>query len=140
MIRDYMYFCVLFVSLSVMGCSIIDNDTNDEPEELILGNWYQTGYTIDGEYKDWPADDQRMYDYHSNGNISVFKYDGRELTFKSTITYTLGDNDIEIAGENGTHLYKIIKLNENEFIFEREFDIYGEGNLSKVGYLHERRY
>lgn len=131
---------VLFVSLCVSGCSIIDNDTNKEPEELILGNWYQIGYSIDGEYSDWEDEDIRMFDYQDDGEISVFYYNGGDLTFKSNITYILNDDTIEIFGENDTYLYEIIKLDEGEYIFEREFDVYGEGNLSKVKYHHERRY
>ncbi len=81
-----------------------------------------------------------MYEYQDDGEISVFYYNSGELTFRSTITYILNDDTIEISGENGTHLYKIIKLDEGEYIFEREYDVYGEGNLSKVEYHHERRY
>ena len=134
------YAIMLFVSLTVMGCSIIDNEASDEPEDLILGNWYQIGYSIDGVYSDWSNEDLRMYDYQDDGEISVFYYNGGELTFRGTITYILNDDTIEISGENGNHLYKIIKLDEGKFIFEREYDVYGEGNISKVGYYHERRY
>lgn len=134
------YVFILLISISVISCSLIDNDTNDDPEELILGNWYQFGYSIDGEYKDWENEDIRMYDYQADGEISVFNYNGGELTYRSTITYILNDNTIEISGENGTYLYEIKKLDEDEFIFEREYDVYGEGDHSKVEYYHERRY
>lgn len=131
---------VLFLSLWAESCSIIDKDSNKDPEELILGNWYQIGYSIDGEYSDYEDEDIRMYDYQDDGEISVFYYNGGDLTFRSNISYILNDGTIEIFGENGTYLYEIIKLDEGEYIFEREFDVYGEGNHSKVKYHHERRY
>lgn len=133
-------FVAIVIGISITSCDLIEENLNQKPEELILGNWYSTGYTIDGEFFEWPDEDLRMYDYQDDGEISVFKYQDGELEFMRTITYVLNDGTIEITEQNEPGVYTITNLDIEDFSYEHQYDTDDDGTVETVGYHHERRY